>query len=134
MSKVLEAGCLVQKRDGRSPAMMRWSRGRKSKKIYVTTWYADALGARRYVAQGDKKRSAIVRTLQIFRESFFYDCVVTSEGFQTAAGLVLLCLLEAITGRRRIVLLEFLPGVRPGRKGMAVRQMYRIVLPRSVAA
>ncbi|WP_157488828.1 hypothetical protein [Pseudofrankia sp. DC12] len=100
----------------------------------MTTWYADALGARRYVAQGDKKRSAIVRTLQIFRESFFYDCVVTSEGFQTAAGLVLLCLLEAITGRRRIVLLEFLPGVRPGRKGMAVRQMYRIVLPRSVAA
>lgn len=101
-----------------------------SARIISNIWYGDLVGAdhvdpprRRYAAQA----TAAWRLLHRSRE---YDLIVTSEGRIGPPGLVVLCVGLALSRKRKLAVMEFLPGTKRGILGSAVAFTYRRLLRR----
>lgn len=102
-------------------------------RILSDTWYGRVVGA----DVAGTNTSALRRwrtTLRMCLRSRDYDLVLTSQGTRRIGGVVVLAGFLALTGRRRLVLTEFMPStVRPGLKGAAAVRLYRLLLGRAVA-
>ena len=84
------------------------------------------------VTRGSRKRK-IATTFRMIIESHKNDLIVTNESTRSPIGLVLLSLYLTITRQRKLVLTEFLPGVRNGASGMLLTAAYRLFLGTSLA-
>lgn len=84
-------------------------------------------------SRGEPK-SPLLRSWRIFRRARSAEIVFTNEGKQTPPGLVLLSSLLWLTRQQKLVLSEFLPGIRVGAKGRFVTAAYRFLLPRVLLA
>ena len=97
----------------------------------ATDWYGDLVGARRLTVRTRSTASAIRSAWMVYQESARCRSVVTSEGSMSPVGLGLLALLLALRRRRRLILLQFLPGQKVGLSGRFVERLYRQVLHRA---
>ena len=97
----------------------------------ATDWYGDLVGARRLALRTHSTWDAVRSAWTVFRASASCRSVVTTEGSMSPVGLGLLALLLALRRRRRLVLLQFLPGRKVGLSGRLVVGLYRLVLRRA---
>lgn len=94
------------------------------------TWYGGLVDATPLPAPGASSRKAVVAAWSTFRAARRSPGIVTSEGTMRPVGLVVLGLALALTGQRKLVLTEFLPGRKSGWQGRLVDRAYRLLLPR----
>ena len=97
----------------------------------ATDWYGDLVGATRLTVRTSSVPQAVRSAWTVFRASERCRSVVTTEGSMSPVGLGLLALLLAVRRRRRLVLLQFLPGHKVGLSGRLVDGLYRQVLRRA---
>jgi glycosyltransferase involved in cell wall biosynthesis len=76
------------------------------------------------------RRGRLGNVLRLFRATRAADVVFTNESKASPAGLVLLALLLFASRQRKLVLAEFLPGIRTGVRGRMITVAYRALLPR----
>lgn len=97
-------------------------------KVLGDSWYAEALGADVLSAPSGSK--SILRGLVFFMRSRQYERVLAA-GDGRSVMMLSLCL--TLAGQRKLVLVEFLPGIRTGVRAHLTRALWRFTLPRAAA-
>ncbi|MCJ1682415.1 glycosyltransferase [Rathayibacter sp. VKM Ac-2928] len=75
--------------------------------------------------------SLVRSTLTLCLQSHRNDLVITSQGARTVGGLIALSAYLALTRQKKLVLVEFLPGRRPGLAALAYRRLLPAVVARA---
>ena len=99
--------------------------------VVSNVWYGELVGAEQIGACGQSQLAAVLGSLRLFIRSRRSRAVITSEGTLRPLGLVTLASLLAVTRRRKLILVEFLPGRKRGFAGRLVEIAYRAVLHRT---
>lgn len=94
-------------------------------------WYGELVGADLIAPPPRRRWDQFWAGWSTFRAARDAELVVTSEGRIGPPGLVVLAGLLALTGRRTLAVMEFLPGRKTGILGTAVALAYRAFLPRA---
>lgn len=94
-------------------------------------WYGELVGAELIAPPRRRRWDQFWAGWETFRAARDADLVVISEGRIGPPGLVVLAGLLALTGRRTLAVMEFLPGRKKGFLGTAVAIAYRVFLPRA---
>ena len=100
------------------------------RQVVGDTYFAGQVGATDPTIVWRGRRLRLLTSLRMAAASRGADVVVTNETNRSPWGLVLLAAWLGLTGRRVLVLTEFLPG----RRGSILRWCYRHTLPRACAA
>lgn len=99
-------------------------------RVVGDTYYAGQVGAADPTILWRGRRLRLLTSLRMAAGSRAADVIVTNETNRSPWGLVVLAAWLGLSGRRVLVLTEFLPG----RRGPILRWFYRRTLPRACAA
>ncbi|WP_072803645.1 glycosyltransferase [Rhodococcoides yunnanense] len=106
-------------------------RSAPDRRVVSNVWYGEPLGAELFDRPSGGYVSAVVSAVRLLSAAGRNGVVVTSEGAARPIGIIALALAYAVRRRRGLVILEFLPGLKTGRAGSAVRFFYRRLLRRA---
>ncbi len=100
-------------------------------RMITDVWQGEAVDAERIIPESERLTKRWRNTFRICALSFKSDAIITSQGARSVFGLAFLAMFLTITGQRKLYLVEFLPGNRPGIKGRISGALYRAFLDRA---
>lgn len=107
---------------------------KSDRRLVSNVWYGESLGAEMFAEPTGGVVSAVKTAIVLARAADRDGVIVTTEGSATPVGLVVLAAVSALRGRRQLVVLEFLPGIKSGPRGRLITFLYRRLLHRSAAS